>query len=467
MQSGETTGPSPVPGPRRRSGGTLQRALKDALGAYEDLSSTVLERPDEETVHAFRVASRRLLVALDVARRVLPAHGAAGARRRVKLRFDATGSLRDAQTWRLLIGVWRERFPEAVALLDGHLAAREEEQVEQVLRTLRKKPVGPVVEGLGEVIDALRRDRDDRGLRRVVEKRLDKAFRRLDEARRAVDPARAETLHAFRLELKGARYAVEVAAPFHAERAPAALERFRAHQTTLGDWHDLDLLVHAFELFCLESPSLVHACAGLFEAARARRDEATTAVVRSLPLAADLDPRPASQPATGPWTLVLVRHALAVDRDDWGDRPDAQRPLTRRGEKQAREAGKVLATWGLTIERVLASPALRAARTAEIVARALDAGDRLEPFPPLAADADPREVVAALAAGPHPAGALVLVGHEPGLGQLASMLVSGRRALPIDLPKAGLVAIVLDRIAWRACGRLARLVPPDGEAHRS
>jgi phosphohistidine phosphatase len=441
--------------------------LKDALRTYEGLSARVLEQPDEETVHAFRVASRRLQVALDVARRVLPSHDAANARRRLKMRFEATGSLRDAQIWRLLTGTWSGRFPEAAALLDGHLAALEERQRERALRVLRKKPMGPIVDEVGEVITAARRDRDDSGLERVVERRLDRAFQRLERARRAVDPARAETLHAFRLELKGARYAVELAAPFHAERAPFALEAFRLHQTSIGDWHDLDLLVHAFELFCLEAPALVGPCAGLFEAARGRLAEARQALIERLPVAADLDPRPARERVAKPWTLVLLRHALAVDRDEWRDRPDAERPLTPRGEKQARRVGKVLAGWGLKLDRVLASPALRAWRTAEIVAHVVEAEERLERFDALAADADPREVVEVLAASPRPRGALVLVGHEPGLGQLASMLVSGRRSVPIEIPKAGLVAITLDEIAWRSCGRLVRLAPPDEEVKRT
>jgi phosphohistidine phosphatase SixA len=455
--------PSAEPESPKRPASMLQRALKEALRTYEKLAEQALETLDEETVHEFRVATRRLDVAIDLARRVLPAHDAARARRRLKARFEVTGALRDVQTWRLLLAIWREVFPDAVALMDGHLAAREEAQRALVRKTLKKKPAGAVVEGLKPMLEAARRERDEERLRRAVDKRLDRAFGRLEEARRSVDPARAETLHAFRLRLKNARYAVEVAVPFHARTAPAALETFKAHQTAIGNWHDLDNLAHAFELFVLESPALAEPCAPLVEALRQRLAEDTRTLVERLPVPGDLDPRPAVEPEKGPWTLILARHAKAVDAEKWGERPDEERPLTGSGEKQARRAAKILKSWGLRVERVLTSPAVRARCTAEIFAAALGAGKRLETLDALSAGADPRGVIPALTA-PAAGSALLLVGHEPALSELASMLVSGRRSLPLDVPTAGLVAITLEQPAWKACGRLVRLVPADAAA---
>jgi phosphohistidine phosphatase len=450
------------PAPKKRPPSRLFLALKEAIRTYEKLSAQVPVNPDEETVHEFRVASRRLQVAVDLARRVLSGQTASRVERRIKARFDATSVLRDVQTWRPLLASWREAFPEATALLDGHLAVLEEAQLRTVLKTLRKKPADTVITGLKPLLAAARRERDDQHLRRVADKRLDRAFQRLEQARRAVDAGRAETLHGFRLRLKIARYAVEVAAPFHPEKAPAALEAFKAHQTAIGDWHDLDLLVHAFDLFALDSPALIESCSALLEALRARLEEAARTLVTSLPAAADLDPRPAEAPEEGPWTLVLLRHAQATDRQDWGERPDEERPLTQHGEKQARRAAKALADWGVRVERILTSPAVRARHTAEIVARHLHAGKRLETARFLASEADARGVVGELAVHARAGTVLLLVGHEPQLGELASMLVSGRRSLPIELPTGGLVAITLEKAAWKACGRLSRLMPPEG-----
>jgi phosphohistidine phosphatase len=69
-------------------------------------------------------------------------------------------------------------------------------------------------------------------------------------------------------------------------------------------------------------------------------------------------------------TLFLVRHAKS--RWDDPDLPDVQRPLSRRGERAARKMGRRLARRGVDPDLVLSSPAVRAMKTARIIARRLD-----------------------------------------------------------------------------------------------
>jgi len=86
--------------------------------------------------------------------------------------------------------------------------------------------------------------------------------------------------------------------------------------------------------------------------------------------------------------LIVVRHAVAVDRADWtGD--DLLRPLTPQGRQQAE--GLVLRLQGHPIERILSSPALRCSQTVEPLARR-----RLvpvEPFAPLGLDVPTEELL--------------------------------------------------------------------------
>ena len=64
--------------------------------------------------------------------------------------------------------------------------------------------------------------------------------------------------------------------------------------------------------------------------------------------------------------LHLLRHAHAGDPEGWTG-PDAARPLSAKGEKQAERMGRFLAESGFKPDIFITSPKIRAARTAEIV----------------------------------------------------------------------------------------------------
>jgi len=112
--------------------------------------------------------------------------------------------------------------------------------------------------------------------------------------------------------------------------------------------------------------------------------------------------------------LILWRHAEAESGDEAGE--DLARPLTHRGEKQAAR----MAVWleqqlpdGL---RVLASPARRAEQTARALGRKIKLRAELLP------GGSPDELLA-LAQWPSARSAVLVVGHQPMLGQAAARLL--------------------------------------------
>jgi phosphohistidine phosphatase len=138
--------------------------------------------------------------------------------------------------------------------------------------------------------------------------------------------------------------------------------------------------------------------------------------------------------------LYLVRHAVAEERDAsrWPD--DADRPLTHDGERSFRKNAARLSRFAPAPEVVLSSPFVRAWGTAEILSEA--AGwPKPERFEPLEADRPTPAVVDALA--PH-AGrtAVALVGHEPGLSELAWLLLAGKPKDSVIRFKKGGVALL-------------------------
>lgn len=133
--------------------------------------------------------------------------------------------------------------------------------------------------------------------------------------------------------------------------------------------------------------------------------------------------------------LWLLRHGEAVPHDS---KPDDDRELTPRGERQADEAGAALAALGLEFAVCYTSPKIRARDTARLACKHLN----VEPEE-AAALGGPFEVGDALElVQTQDADARVLaVGHEPSLSQVVHDLTGGR----IDFKKGGVAGLRVER----------------------
>lgn len=146
--------------------------------------------------------------------------------------------------------------------------------------------------------------------------------------------------------------------------------------------------------------------------------------------------------------LLLVRHALAADREHTRYPDDTLRPLVPRGRRVQERVSRRLRKRGLIPAAIFASPWKRAWQTAGILAReaGLPKAERIA-CPALAAEPDLEALGAAV--GPRAADEIVaLVGHEPWLGELASLLLTGSRTrLAVRFAKSGVLAIRTPAIA--------------------
>jgi phosphohistidine phosphatase len=154
--------------------------------------------------------------------------------------------------------------------------------------------------------------------------------------------------------------------------------------------------------------------------------------------------------------LYILRHGIAADLES----TDANRPLTAKGERKLAQVIEGMETMELTFDLILSSPVLRARQTAEMVARAFKARRDLQWSEALATGSGPRRVVEALAQiRPEPENVL-LVGHEPTLSELVSLLVAGRGGLRIELKKAGLCKLSTESLRAGRCATLEWLLTP-------
>jgi phosphohistidine phosphatase len=156
--------------------------------------------------------------------------------------------------------------------------------------------------------------------------------------------------------------------------------------------------------------------------------------------------------------LYVLRHGEAEEKSDHAD--DAARRLTPRGKSKMREAALGMRRAGLTFNALLTSPLARAAETAAIVAEIYEDKIKLQELQALATGVNPEEALKALA--PFAARQRVMiVGHEPQLGRLASLLASGSTSsLSLDLKKGGCVAIDVEDRFEPDGGKLIWMMTP-------
>ncbi len=148
-------------------------------------------------------------------------------------------------------------------------------------------------------------------------------------------------------------------------------------------------------------------------------------------------------------TLLVLRHA----KSSWNDPAldDHERPLNKRGRRDAPRMGALVREYGLIPDLVISSDAVRARLTAEAVAEAARyAGEiLLDPHLYLACPADILSLLPTVRENPE---TVMIVGHNPGLETLVEQLTGQRQ----DLPTAALARIDLPIDQWRDLTRSTR-----------
>jgi phosphohistidine phosphatase len=158
--------------------------------------------------------------------------------------------------------------------------------------------------------------------------------------------------------------------------------------------------------------------------------------------------------------LYLLRHAIAAERDPDKYPDDSLRPLTAPGRKKMTKVADALNRIGLQVDLILSSPYLRAQQTAEITRKALNLKkDRLLLVDMLAPSGDPDQLVAEIMEK-YNVEKLMLVGHEPDLSSLISLLLAGELSISIMMRKAGICCLSIEQLSAGKCATLEWLINP-------
>ena len=159
--------------------------------------------------------------------------------------------------------------------------------------------------------------------------------------------------------------------------------------------------------------------------------------------------------------LYIVRHGIAIDREDPKCPPDPERYLTEDGIKKTRQVAKGVAALGITPDLLISSPYVRAMQTAEIFAALSYPKQKIRKTDSLLPGAEPTLFFRELAKDKH-SSTVFCFGHAPQLDELIAAAFASKHPLTA-LKKSGVAGIRLKRISppsaeflWLATPKLLR-----------
>lgn len=155
--------------------------------------------------------------------------------------------------------------------------------------------------------------------------------------------------------------------------------------------------------------------------------------------------------------LYLVRHAIAADRGpNYPD--DRERPLTSEGIARFKQAVQGLKDLDVGIDLVLTSPLVRAKHTAELLVAGLASKPRVDELDVLAPGGRLPALLEAVSKYAKRYRRIALVGHEPGMGEIAAKFLQARGV--VEFKKGAVCCIELDGAMPSGPGVLRWLLPP-------
>ena len=155
--------------------------------------------------------------------------------------------------------------------------------------------------------------------------------------------------------------------------------------------------------------------------------------------------------------LYIIRHAIAAEEDPSGE--DSQRPLTDKGAKKMRQIAKGLRALGVEFDLILTSPYIRARQTADILGdvfklkKGVVESDNLIPM------GNPDLLLAEINEK-YSVDSLAVVGHEPYLSTLVSLLVADGSPVEMTFKKGGICRLSTDDLHHTRKATLEWLLTP-------
>jgi phosphohistidine phosphatase len=158
--------------------------------------------------------------------------------------------------------------------------------------------------------------------------------------------------------------------------------------------------------------------------------------------------------------LFVLRHGIAVELGSPGFTHDAERPLTPEGRSKLRQIAKAMHGMELDFDAILSSPYLRARQTAKLITRSFKKTANVEFCEALAPDGTSAQVIETLRRLKPAPENLLLVGHEPNLSHLVSVLLGSKGGSCVILKKGGLCKLCVHSLSRQPDASIEWLLTP-------
>ncbi len=231
-----------------RDGALLITALDGRWENYRVQVKTCRREFSEEAVHDLRVATRRLLAVLDIARALDPNPRLQKTRRFLRDQLDDLDDLRDAQVMLVEVSETIESFLN-LKHFEIHLQEREKHLLRlarKQINALKLSEFKKRIEKIGESLK--KRSIEERFLVQLFQV-VDNVYLRTMQAFIQVDASQPGTIHRLRLAFKKFRYMAEVVQPLIADYPESHLERMHVYQSAMGDIQDMEVFLGALNDF--------------------------------------------------------------------------------------------------------------------------------------------------------------------------------------------------------------------------
>ena len=163
--------------------------------------------------------------------------------------------------------------------------------------------------------------------------------------------------------------------------------------------------------------------------------------------------------------LYLIRHAIAEEAGPKYEE-DNLRPLTHKGRDKMKKIAQGLWELEIQLDLILTSPAIRALETAKILANRLDVKkSKVIPIQQLEATGYADQFINEINEKYNEAQTVAIIGHEPYLSNLISVLLTGEPDVSLTLKKGGVCYLSADSISYGKCANLNWLLSPGQLVH--
>lgn len=159
--------------------------------------------------------------------------------------------------------------------------------------------------------------------------------------------------------------------------------------------------------------------------------------------------------------IYIIRHAIAVEPGAPGYEDDSLRPLTSKGSDKMTNIARGLKSLGVRFDLVLSSPYTRALQTARILLKAMKMDkEQLVITEHLAPMGFPEQVIGEINENYSHLDSVAIVGHEPNLSALISLLAVGDAQLAVNMRKGGVCCLNAENLLHERRATLEWLMMP-------